>query len=136
VGGTYYVLTLTTSLVVMLCGFAAGSLATVLLVINNLRDRPTDASSRKRTMAVRFGERFARAEVTVFVLLPFAATVVIAGLTHDWSFLVPLGALVLAIPLLRRVSRSTGVELNKSLALAGALQWAFGVLFAVAALLR
>ena len=37
-------------------GCAAGSLACALLVINNLRDIPTDREVGKRTLAVRLGD--------------------------------------------------------------------------------
>lgn len=40
--------------------FAVGALATALLVVNNLRDRVGDASSGKRTLAVRIGDRASR----------------------------------------------------------------------------
>lgn len=41
-------------------GASAGSWACALLVVNNLRDIPTDARSGKRTLAVRLGERRTR----------------------------------------------------------------------------
>lgn len=136
VGGTYYVLTLSLNHSVLLAGLAAGSLSTVLLVINNLRDVDTDRRSRKRTIAVRFGSGFARAEVVVVAITPFLAAALIAYLERNAWFLLPLAAMPLAGILVRRVIRSSGAELNGSLALAGALQWAFGVLFVIGALLR
>ena len=39
-----------------------GALVTAILVVNNLRDRPTDAAAGKRTLAVVHGDRFAQAE--------------------------------------------------------------------------
>jgi 1,4-dihydroxy-2-naphthoate octaprenyltransferase len=123
VGGTYYVLTLQWTGEALLAGLAAGSLATVLIVINNLRDVEGDRRSAKKTLAVRFGERFARFEVVVFALLPFAAAGSRAPLT--------LLALPLAVALIVRVWRSRGAELNRCLGMAGALQWAFGLLFVI-----
>lgn len=123
VGGTYYVLTLRWTWEALLAGLAAGSLATVLIVINNLRDIEGDRRSDKRTLAARFGEGFARAEVVVFGLLPFAVVA--------WMQPVTLLALPLAIALIVRVWRSRGAELNRCLAMAGGLQWAFGLLFVI-----
>ena len=44
-------------------GIAVGLLAVALLAINNLRDARNDVLSGKHTMAVRFGETFARIEI-------------------------------------------------------------------------
>ena len=126
VGGTYYVLTLRWSREALLAGLAAGSLATVLLVINNLRDVEGDRRSAKRTLAVRLGPAFARFEVVLFALLPFLLAPLIRR-----ELLLTLLALPLAIAVIVRVGRSHGAALNRCLALAGGLQWAFGVLFVI-----
>lgn len=131
VGGTYYLHTLQLTREAMLAGLSAGSLATVLIVINNLRDVESDRKSAKKTLAVRFGERFARGEVAVFALLPFVAVAFI-----EFRLLITLLALPLAIALIVRVSRSRGAELNRCLGMAGALQCAFGILFVAGCLVR
>ena len=125
VGGTFYAHSLQWNRAAGLAGFAAGSLATVLLVINNLRDVEGDRRSNKRTTAVRFGERFARFEIAFFALAPFAAVALIGRS----GYLLTLAALPLAAVVIVRALRSRGAELNRSLALAGALQWIFGLLF-------
>ena len=51
----------------------AGLLSCALLMINNLRDITSDASSGKRTLAVRIGDARARATYLAFLLVPFAA---------------------------------------------------------------
>jgi 1,4-dihydroxy-2-naphthoate octaprenyltransferase len=135
VGGTYFVQTQTMATDVLLAGFAAGSLAVVLIAINNLRDVAGDRASNKRTMAVRFGESFARLEIAFFALMPFGAIAVIATWrAQRWLFL-PLLALPLALALLVRVFRSRGAELNRCLAMAGGLQWLTGILFVVGCVL-
>ena len=127
VGGTYFVLALQYSIDAAIGGFAAGSLACVILAINNLRDIPSDQASNKRTIAVRIGARAARGEIVLFAIVPFV--VVLALL--DPSVLLVLASLPLAILVLRCVYRSEGAALNRCLAMAGALQWAFGILFLV-----
>ena len=108
---------------------AAGSLACVLLVINNLRDIDSDRASNKKTMAVRFGEGFARFEVAFFAIAPFVLTMFVAQLRHrDWMLL-PLAAFLMALGLINKTKKATGRELNRCLALAGAMQWIFGILF-------
>jgi 1,4-dihydroxy-2-naphthoate octaprenyltransferase len=128
VGGTYFVQTQTITAEVLLAGFAAGSLAVVLIAINNLRDVAGDRTSNKRTMAVRLGEPFARVEIAFFALAPFVAITAIAMMRGQRSLHLPLLALPLALVLLR-VWRSSGAELNRCLAMAGALQWLTGILF-------
>lgn len=48
-----------------------GSLAVVMLAVNNLRDIKEDTRANKRTLPVRFGKQFARIEITLLILLPF-----------------------------------------------------------------
>ena len=129
VGGTFYAHSLQMTPSVLLAGFAAGSLAAVLLVINNLRDVDSDRRSNKRTLAARFGSGFARGEIMFFALAPFIAVAFMAWMREELGFLLPLGALPLAIFLIGRSFHARGAELNRALALAGALQWAFGILF-------
>jgi 1,4-dihydroxy-2-naphthoate polyprenyltransferase len=129
VGGTFYAHTLQLTRSALLAGLAAGSLSTVLLVINNLRDVQTDRRSNKRTLVVRFGERFARGEIAFFALLPFVLLIAIAMMRQHWLLLLALIALPLALVVIVKVARSQGPALNQCLALAGILQWTFGVLF-------
>ncbi|HEY8131651.1 MAG TPA: 1,4-dihydroxy-2-naphthoate polyprenyltransferase [Thermoanaerobaculia bacterium] len=126
VGGSYYVQRLQIGTVVLIAGFAVGCLAVALLAINNLRDIASDRASNKKTLAVRFGEAFGRAEILFCVLVPFIAIAFV-----NW---VPLVALPLALILLRCVQRAKGAELNRCLAIAGGLQWAFGILFVIGCL--
>jgi len=123
VGGTFYVQTLRLTRNALFAGVAAGSLATVMIVINNLRDIDGDRRSNKRTLAARFGERFARLEVILFTLAPFVAVFPITWL--------PLLALPLALLVIACASRSRGAALNRCLGIGSALQWTFGILFVV-----
>lgn len=54
-----------TSLIVAL---PIGFMATGIIVVNNLRDRLTDIHAGKNTLAVRFGERFARIEYMSLII--------------------------------------------------------------------
>ncbi|HYK00564.1 MAG TPA: 1,4-dihydroxy-2-naphthoate polyprenyltransferase [Thermoanaerobaculia bacterium] len=134
VGGTFYLHSLQLTRSALLAGFATGALAAVLIVINNLRDVAGDRTSNKRTLAVRFGERFARVEVAFFALVPFVAIGWLAWMRTQWGLLMPLAALPLALLVVVRVQRSRGAELNRCLAIAGGLQWVFGILFVIGSL--
>lgn len=135
VGGTYFVLTLQYSAEAAACGFAVGSLAVVILAINNLRDIAGDRASNKKTIATRIGDRGARVEILLFELFAYAGVVFAAWWSGDWSLLIVFLSLPLAIALFVRVSRSSGRELNRCLAMAGALQWAFSLLFLIGSVL-
>jgi 1,4-dihydroxy-2-naphthoate polyprenyltransferase len=135
VGGTYYVLRLRYDVHVLLCGLAMGSLAVVILAINNLRDIETDRASNKKTIAVRLGDRGARMEIGLFVVAAYAAVALMAWQWRDWRLLSVFVSLPLALVLVARVDKSSGRELNRCLAMAGALQWAFSVLFLIGCLL-
>lgn len=56
---------------IMLVGLELGALATLPIAINNLRDIKDDATVNKKTLAVRFGQKFARIEITALAFLPF-----------------------------------------------------------------
>lgn len=129
VGGTYYVLTLRYGGEVLTAGVAAGLLSVAILAINNLRDLDGDRASGKNTLAVRLGARAARAEIAAAATVPFLLVMALAVWLRDLRFLLPLLASPIAVVLIAKVYRSTGALLNRCLALASVLLWAFSVLF-------
>jgi 1,4-dihydroxy-2-naphthoate octaprenyltransferase len=132
VGGTYYVEAGALSSAALLCALPVGALSTAILVVNNLRDAATDAKSGKRTLAVRLGERFARAEWLALVILAFATPVVLValGLVRPGA-LVSLVALPLARAPWRLVRDARGAPLNQGLGLTARLLAIHGMLFAL-----
>lgn len=58
VGGTYYVQALDWTTDTTLVSLACGMVIETLLVVNNYRDREADRKSGKKTLIVRFGEKF------------------------------------------------------------------------------
>ena len=62
----------------LLPGTAVGVLAVQLLVINNLRDIPTDRASGKRTLAVRLGDSATRTMYGVLSVVFFVAVAAMA----------------------------------------------------------
>ena len=79
VGGTVWVQGRVWPQDALLAGVAMGALTTAILVVNNLRDIPTDAKAGKRTLAVRLGVVGTRLEYAL--LLAAALAVPIVGLT-------------------------------------------------------
>jgi 1,4-dihydroxy-2-naphthoate octaprenyltransferase len=106
-----------------------GCLATALLVVNNLRDIPTDAVAGKRTLAVRMGDGATRALFVALVITAFAALPVLA-LRRPWALLA-LVALPAAVPPMRRIAAGAmGRDLVPVLGDTGRLQLVYGVLLA------
>ena len=68
--GTYFVQVLSYSPDAVLLGVMPGCYSVVLIALNNLRDRATDQRVNKKTLAVRFGEKFARIEILFFLFVP------------------------------------------------------------------
>jgi len=93
-----------------------GSLATAILVVNNLRDRDTDTLAGKRTLAVRFGARFAIAEYIALIALAYAVPLTLFATGRlGVSVLLPIVTLPIAMKLIGRVARDRGRTLNASL---------------------
>ena len=74
---TYYVQAATLTPAVWIVAAAIGLLTVNILVVNNYRDAETDARAGKRTLVVRFGKKFARAQFATALLLAFAAPVIL-----------------------------------------------------------
>lgn len=132
VAGTYAAQALRFDWLPVWAGVGPGALAVALLAINNLRDRAGDARANKRTLAVRFGAAFARAEIVLAVAVAAIVPLVLAALTGRWLVLAATGACLLAVPSLRAVTRGgEGMTLNRALAALGKVLLVYGPSFAL-----
>lgn len=98
VAGTTFVQTGTWESQAIGWGAALGLMTTAILVVNNLRDRPTDGPVGKNTLAVRFGDRFSQLQWTACMAGAFAAPFILGHLTQNTWHLLPVGALVAITP--------------------------------------
>lgn len=89
--GTTWTQALEVSVAAVLGAVASGLLACAILVVNNLRDVPTDTASGKRTLAVRLGE--GRTRVLYAAMLVGAFGCVVATALHAPGYLWVLLAL-------------------------------------------
>ncbi|MEX2660092.1 MAG: 1,4-dihydroxy-2-naphthoate polyprenyltransferase [Acidimicrobiales bacterium] len=106
-----------------------GLLATALLVINNLRDIPTDVVSGKVTLAVRLGDRDTRGLFGTLIIGAFLSATAVAFVRT--GALAVLLAAPLAVQPMRAVLRgATGTRLIPVLGATGTLQLVFGALLA------
>ena len=134
--GTAYLQALRVEWRFVAAAIAVGALVTAILVVNNLRDIPTDTVAHKRTLAVMFGEGFAKAEYAALLLAaalvpPLMVVLGQAGV----AVLLPLVALPMGWPLWREV-RGVGEgsdrrRLNLVLKGTARLSLVYCVLFAI-----
>jgi 1,4-dihydroxy-2-naphthoate octaprenyltransferase len=126
--GSYFVQTEELDWQILIVAIPMGALACAILAINNLRDRAQDELVGKRTMAVRLGDKGARA---LYISLLIAAHL-FALLTFQPFALLTLLALPLSASLARSVWVGTsGAALIPLLAKTGKLQMLFAALFAL-----
>lgn len=140
---TYLLQTGTVSVLCWAAASAVGAWATALLVVNNLRDRHTDAPVGKRTTAVRFGARFARAQYAALLAWPYLVCLLWAlgagfaqgALGLHWPALVPWLSAPLALANVWAIYTCDGAALNALLGRTALGQGLWGALFAAAVLL-
>jgi 1,4-dihydroxy-2-naphthoate polyprenyltransferase len=128
--GTTYTQASRTSWPALAAATAVGCLACAILVVNNLRDIPTDAAAGKLTLAVRIGDRRTR----LLYLGLLAAPLALAGATapaHPGALLALLAGPLLLRPARAVRSGATGSALLPALAETGRAELVYGVLLGV-----
>ena len=130
--GTYYVQTESVSREVILASFAMGALACAILVLNNLRDLPSDEAAGKKTLAVVMGDKSTR---DLYKWLMFFALVISVALAlFSFYYLFALLSLPLVSKSVRAVSAGArGGELISLLAKTGRIQIIYSVALSFAA---
>ncbi len=131
VGGTYYLLTKTLSPLILLAGFIPSLFSVAILTINNLRDYETDKMAGKRTLAVRFGKKFAQIEYFLTLFAALLIPLILIAVTRKHLF--SLSAYVV-LPLLKpcfdAVKDNDDPErLNRALAQTSAVLFLFTLFF-------
>ena len=136
VAGTYFVQARVWSIEAMLVAVPVGLLMTAILVVNNLRDRHTDAVAGKRTLAVRFGEEFTRVQYNVLVLGAhlWLVALVASGMGHI-GWLLPVVSLPLTLRQIRVVKLADGAALNPQLGATARLGLVFSALLSLGVML-
>jgi 1,4-dihydroxy-2-naphthoate octaprenyltransferase len=135
VGSTYAVCQRITA-VAWLASLAAGCLACALLVVNNLRDIPTDRDVGKKTLAVRLGDSMTRKFYVALLALAFVFIVLVAAAGRPWALLGLAGVVVAVPPVKSVLGGASGRGLIPVLGGTGKVQLATGLLAAVGIALR
>ena len=129
--GTTYVVCQRMTAVSWLAGCVAGLLACALLVVNNLRDIPTDQQVGKRTLAVRLGDSATRWFYVALLAGAFVLTAVIAIAGRPAAIAGVVGV-VLASPAERAVRKGAiGRDLIPVLGATGRVQLVTGLVTAL-----
>jgi 1,4-dihydroxy-2-naphthoate octaprenyltransferase len=125
--GTSYIQTLAWSWLALLVASGVGALACALLVVNNLRDIPTDTTSGKRTLAVRLGDRNTR---VLYLALITTALVVVIVAAVGWTpaaLLALVAFIPVAPPIGAVLGGATGRDLVPVLQSTGLIQLLYGL---------
>lgn len=112
-------------------GAGVGLFAVAVLIVNNIRDIPTDRLAGKRTLAVRIGDLPSRILFVVCLLLPFVVPGVF-GFAHSGMVLVWLVLLVVVPCIVIVLTARTPRELILVLQLTSLAALAYGVLLGIA----
>lgn len=128
--GTTYVQTGALSWLSFACSLPVALIVVDLLVVNNLRDIPTDEAAGKRTLAVVMGDRNTRVLYTALLVAALAGTVAVAVM-RPWGAVALLAAPIAWLPLRRVVGGVTGRPLVLALRDTGRLELAYGVLLSL-----
>ena len=135
VAGTAYVQMGRMPWLALVAAAPVGLLACALLVINNLRDIPTDTVTGKRTLAVVLGDQRTRVLYAACIVIPFCVAAAIAAAAP--LALIALAAVPFALEPLRLVrGGASGPGLIIALGQTGRLQLAFGALLTLGLAIR
>jgi 1,4-dihydroxy-2-naphthoate octaprenyltransferase len=137
--GTAYLQALRLESIFYVAAIPPGALVTAILVVNNLRDIPTDTAAGKRTLAVLLGRGRTAMEYELLLAAAYAVPALLllqlaaeTAEPRQLALSLPLLTFPLAIPLLKKVRRFVEPrELNVVLKGTARLALAFSVLFAI-----
>lgn len=132
VAGTHYVQALSVSPFVFAAAWPVGAWATNIIVVNNLRDRATDAAVGKRTLAVRLGRTFCVAEYAVLAASAYGVSAWAAWSEGAPWLALPWLTLPAAVLRIRQLAVLEGRALNPLLGGTAQMLLMFGVLWALA----
>ena len=132
--GSYYVQAEKVSPTALVAGISIGLLSMALLIVNNLRDLPTDKAANKRTLAVKLGDRKTR---LLYLVTVISAIVLAMLLAFSAPFAALSGLLILvAMPPIRDVvAGATGKNLIPTLQQTNRLLILLGLILAISFLL-
>jgi len=123
----------TITLEAVVASLPIAAISTNILVVNNIRDKAEDETTGKRTLAVRFGYGFSRAEYIGLLAVAYLVPVWLWLATEfSMTVLLPLVTLPVAIRVAETIRTETsGAALNPALETTGKLLAGYALLFGV-----
>jgi 1,4-dihydroxy-2-naphthoate octaprenyltransferase len=114
-----------------------GLLAMLPNAVNNLRDRQGDSKVHKKTLAVRFGTRFACGAMSLFAIFPFIIGLAWLFVNQPYLFLFPFFSLPLALQFIKTIWKTEqGSSYQLSFAQSILLIFSFAAFLTTACLMR
>lgn len=137
VSGVYYLHTGIWSQRAIVAGLQVGLLATVLIAINNIRDREQDEKVNKRTLAVLLGPEKSKWEIAVLFALAFTLNTYWANKGWWAAALLPLVCVPLAWHIFTQIIKTKPSQAyNRFLALSSLVHLSFGIFLSLGFVLR
>ena len=125
--GTHFILSGSLSGAAGVAAVGIGAVASALLVVNNLRDIPSDRESGKHTLATRLGDRGTRIWFVLLMVTALVSVPLVAGLT-SWWLLSGLAMVPMVVAAVRVVtSGARGRDLIAALASTGRAELVMGL---------
>lgn len=132
---TYYILTGSFPLTVIIAGFAMGIVVDELMIVNNYRDVEQDASHNKKTTVVLLGKKFMKA---IFFLNPLVAVFLGFYFMRDfcdikmWQITV-IPFLIYSLIVVMKFNKSEGKQFNRLIGMAslGAVLFSLTVMLVI-----
>lgn len=131
VNGTFYVFHNHFDTIPLIASLIPGLLSTNLLLINNIRDIPTDKLVSKNTLAVRLGRNWANHLYLAIHFLSIIIPFILFYIMNNMFMLLPLLLLPLHISCVKKAYFFQGRDLNKVLATNGVLILLNGILISI-----
>lgn len=131
--GTHYAQSLQFSVLDLVAGLGAGCLAVAILTVNNYRDIESDKAAGKKTIAVRFGGKFAQIEYVCMLLVSIIIVPILSAFLVEGQRKI-LIVTILIIPAFRLIStifKQKGDALNLLLARTSMLLLIYSLLFSI-----
>lgn len=140
--GTTYAQTQNISIATVAFAIGAGAFACALLVVNNLRDIPSDSKVGKKTLAVRLGDSKTRWLYVGLIWLGFASNLLVAALSINnpqlplWSVAGVVCALVAHVPGRAVINNASGQDLIAVLVGTGKTQLVWAIVTCAAIVIQ
>ena len=127
--GTFYLQSKLITVFAIIAAIGVGALTTNILVVNNTRDRHTDASTGKKTLAVRFGKRFCLWQYIALLSIGYLSAILLMFI-NNWAIM-PLLTIPMAVNRVKEMATLEGAQLNIALAKTAKLLFIYSLLLTI-----